>query len=48
MKYGIPEYRLPNNIVENEIQALANLGVKFQKDCIIGKTITVEELKEKG
>ena len=48
LKYGIPEYRLPNNIVENEIQALANLGVKFQKDCIIGKTITVEELKEKG
>ncbi|MGN1236740.1 MAG: NADPH-dependent glutamate synthase, partial [Bacteroidaceae bacterium] len=48
LKYGIPEYRLPNNIVENEIQALANLGVKFQKNCIVGKTITVEELKEKG
>lgn len=48
LKYGIPEYRLPNSIVENEIQALAALGVEFRKDCIVGKTITVEELKSEG
>lgn len=48
LKYGIPEYRLPNSIVENEIQALAAQGVKFVKDCIVGKTITVDELKAEG
>ncbi len=48
LKYGIPEYRLPNSIVETEIQALAQLGVDFRKDCIVGKTITVDELKAEG
>ncbi len=48
LKYGIPEYRLPNSIVENEIQALAAQGVEFKKDCMVGKTITVDELKAKG
>lgn len=48
LKYGIPEYRLPNDIVDKEIAGLQDLGVQFQKDCIIGKTITVEELKEQG
>lgn len=48
LKYGIPEYRLPNSIVENEIQALAAQGVVFKKDCIVGKTITVDELKAEG
>ena len=45
LKYGIPEYRLPNKIVETEIHSLEQLGVKFRKDCIVGKTITIEELK---
>ena len=48
LKYGIPEFRLPNNIVEYEIQNLENLGVKFVKDCIIGKTISIEELRNQG
>ncbi len=48
LKYGIPEYRLPNTIVENEIKALELLGVNFRKDCVVGKTITVEELKSEG
>ncbi len=48
LKYGIPEFRLPNAIVDVEIQNLEKMGVKFIKDCIIGKTITVEELKEQG
>lgn len=48
LKYGIPEYRLPNSIVEDEIRALEQQGVDFRKDCVIGKTVTVEELKAKG
>ena len=48
LKYGIPEFRLPNAIVDVEIQNLEKMGVKFIKDCIIGKTITVDELKNEG
>ena len=48
LKYGIPEFRLPNAVVDVEIENLTKIGVKFVKDCIIGKTITVEELKEQG
>ena len=48
LKYGIPEFRLPNAIVDVEIQNLEKMGVKFIKDCIIGKTIAVEELEQQG
>ncbi len=48
LKYGIPAFRLPNAIVDNEIANLTAMGVKFVKDCIVGKTITVEELKASG
>lgn len=48
LKYGIPEFRLPNRIVDVEIDNLRKMGVHFQTDCIIGKTIKVEELEEKG
>ncbi|MCH4148343.1 MAG: bifunctional dihydroorotate dehydrogenase B NAD binding subunit/NADPH-dependent glutamate synthase [Prevotella sp.] len=48
LKYGIPEFRLPNRIVDVEIDNLKKMGVHFQTDCIVGKTITVEELEEKG
>ncbi len=48
LKYGIPEFRLPNAIVDVEIHNLELMGVKFQKDCIIGKTITVDELEKEG
>ena len=48
LKYGIPEFRLPNAIVDVEIQNLEKMGVKFIKDCIIGKTVTVEELEAQG
>ena len=48
LKYGIPEFRLPNHIVDVEIDNLRRLGVHFQTDTIIGKTITVEELEAKG
>lgn len=48
LKYGIPEYRLPNDIVDFEIENLRAQGVKFVKDCIVGKTITVEQLQAEG
>ncbi len=48
LKYGIPEFRLPNRIVDVEIENLQKIGVRFQTDCIIGKTISVEDLEEKG
>lgn len=48
LKYGIPEFRLPNKIVDVEIDNLARMGVKFEKDCIIGKTLSVEQLQESG
>ncbi len=48
LKYGIPEFRLPNKIVDVEIDNLSKMGVKFVKDCIVGKTLSVEDLKEEG
>ena len=48
LKYGIPEFRLPNKIVDVEIENLSKMGVKFVKDCIVGKTLSVEDLKEEG
>ena len=48
LKYGIPEFRLPNKIVDVEIQNLAKMGVHFQTDVIVGKTITVEQLEQQG
>jgi glutamate synthase (NADPH/NADH) small chain len=48
LKYGIPEFRLPNKIVDVEIENLGKMGVSFVKDCIVGKTITVKELEEQG
>ena len=48
LKYGIPEFRLPNKIVDVEIRNLEKMGVKFEKDCLVGKTISVKELEERG
>ncbi len=48
LKYGIPEYRLPNRIVDIEINSLRQMGVHFVTDTIIGKTITVEQLLAEG
>ncbi len=48
LRYGIPEFRLPNSIVDAEIDALRALGVKFVKDCVIGKTLSYDELHEMG
>ncbi|MBO5664271.1 MAG: FAD-dependent oxidoreductase, partial [Bacteroidales bacterium] len=48
LKYGIPEFRLPNAIVEVEIDNLRKMGVIFHKDVIIGKTLTMDDLKAEG
>jgi glutamate synthase (NADPH/NADH) small chain len=46
--YGIPEFRLPNEIVDREINALKEMGVRFETNVIIGRTITIEELFADG
>ena len=48
LKYGIPEFRLPNQIVDVEIDNLRKMGVKFINNCIVGKTISYEDLHEDG
>lgn len=48
LKYGIPEFRLPNSIVEVEIDGLRKMGVKFINNCIVGKTISYEDLQQGG
>ena len=48
LKYGIPEFRLPNHIVDVEIENLKKMSVEFQTDCIVGKTITVDQLEAEG
>ncbi|MDR0696181.1 MAG: NADPH-dependent glutamate synthase [Christensenellaceae bacterium] len=44
LSYGIPEFRLPKNLVASEISALEKLGVVFKLNCLIGKTITFKNL----
>lgn len=48
LKYGIPEFRLPNSIVDVEIDNLEKMGVKFVNNFIVGKTATIEDLKKEG
>ncbi|MFP4212821.1 MAG: NADPH-dependent glutamate synthase [Desulfohalobiaceae bacterium] len=46
--YGIPEFRLPKEIVASELHFLERLGVKIEPNMVVGKTITVDELFERG
>lgn len=48
LKYGIPEFRLPNAIVDVEIDILKKMGVEFITDFVIGRTATIDELKAEG
>lgn len=48
LKYGIPEFRLPNEIVDVEIDNLKEMGVEFINNFVVGKTATIEDLKEEG
>ena len=44
--YGIPEFRLPKDIVQKEIDGLKALGVKIETNVVVGKTISIDELKD--
>ena len=46
--YGIPEFRLPKSIVQKEVDNLKAMGVDVETDIVIGKTLTVDELFERG
>jgi glutamate synthase (NADPH/NADH) small chain len=48
LKYGIPEFRLPNAVVDAEINLMREMGVKFQPDVIVGKTVSYDQLHEMG
>lgn len=46
--YGIPEFRLPKTIVQQEIQSLKDAGVDIQPDMVIGKILSIDELMAGG
>ena len=46
--YGIPEFRLPKALVEAEVDNIKKLGVKFEANVVVGRSITIDELKEEG
>jgi glutamate synthase (NADPH/NADH) small chain len=48
LKYGIPEFRLPNSVVDVELENLKDMGVRFEKNFIVGRTATFDDLKELG
>ena len=48
LRYGIPPFRLPRKFLDKEIENLKNIGVKFEKNVVIGKSITLKQLKEEG
>ena len=47
MRYGVPHYRLPKDVVDFVVDALAQMGIEFITNCAVGKDITVEEIDEK-
>jgi glutamate synthase (NADPH/NADH) small chain len=48
LRYGIPEFRLPASVVDEELEYLKSLGVKFETNVAVGQTITVEQLWDEG
>ncbi len=48
LKYGIPEFRLPNDIIDREIENLKKMGVLFMKNIIAGKTVSISDLQQEG
>jgi glutamate synthase (NADPH/NADH) small chain len=48
LMYGIPEFRLPKALVAKEVQSIIDMGVKIEKNVIVGRSITIEELMEEG
>lgn len=48
LRYGIPPFRLPRKVLDKEIDNLIKMGVKFEKNVIVGKSISLTQLKEDG
>ena len=48
LRYGIPPFRLPRKVLDREIENLKNMGVKFEKNVVVGKSITLKQLEEDG
>jgi len=48
LRYGIPPFRLPRKVLDRELTNLKNMGVKFEKNVIVGKSVTMKQLKEDG
>lgn len=48
LSYGIPEFRLPKALVQKEVDSVAALGVKFETNAVVGRSITIDELQEQG
>ena len=48
LSYGIPEFRLPKSLVQTEVDSVASLGVKFETNVVVGRSVTIDELQEQG
>ena len=48
LRYGIPPFRLPRTVLDRELDSLKKMGVKFKKNVIVGKSITLKQLQEDG
>lgn len=48
LRYGIPPFRLPRNVLDREIETLKSIGVEFKKNVIVGKSVTIKQLKDDG
>ncbi len=48
LRYGIPEFRLPNMLIDDVVNKITALGGRFVRNFIVGKTATIEQLKEQG
>ena len=46
LKYGIPDFRLPNSVVDAEIENLRKLGVKFENNTLVGRLFTIEQMRD--
>lgn len=48
LRYGIPPFRLPRTVLDREIESLKSIGVKFETNVVVGKSITIKQLQEDG
>lgn len=48
LQYGIPQFRLPKNIVNREVDYIKSLGVRIETSVLVGQTVTIQELREQG